>query len=121
QHMKDAQMKALQETETAFTRDFQAHFQKQQEALERIQKRAHHTLQHLRESTSHKLSAYEDRQSDPFYRLVDIDADLFEDHDAFVLTAKIPVHERDHISVTVRDNEIVLSGYRRNEESLDRG
>ena len=36
-----------------------------------------------------------------------------------MLTATIPEHEQKHVPVSVKGNQLVLSGYRRNEEKLE--
>ncbi len=51
----------------------------------------------------------------------DMDAELQEYDHEFVLTATIPEHERKGLAVSVRGNEVVLSGNRRSSEKLDLG
>ncbi|MGE0614906.1 MAG: hypothetical protein AB7P04_04645 [Bacteriovoracia bacterium] len=94
---------------------------KNQEVLQDVNARAAEKIREIRQDTSDKLSAYGRRQSDPFYRLVDLDADLTSDADAYTLKANIPSHEQGHVSVSVRGNQLVLTGLRRNEERLEVG
>ncbi len=89
------------------------------ESLKNIQTKVGETLRELRGSTAQKLAAYSNRQKDPFYKLVDLDADLSETSDAFILRATVPLHEQESIAVTVRGDQVVVSGRRRNEEKLE--
>ena len=86
--------------------------------LNRIQNESTQKLDELRKDTAAKLDAYQDRQEDPFYKMRDLDTKFTEEPDRYVLTARIPDYERQHVSVTVKGNELVISGYRRNEEKL---
>lgn len=71
----------------------------------------------IKNDSANKLLAYEIRQEDPFYQIQDLDADLTEYQDEYVLTARVPSHERDSLKVFVKGNQLILSGSRRNEET----
>jgi HSP20 family molecular chaperone IbpA len=114
-------VQAREESHEKFQSQFKAQFDQQQETLDRLNRRAGGKLSEIRQDTAQKLAAYESRQSDPFYKLLTVGAELQELDDAFVLTAEIPPHEQAHVSVAVRGNQLVLSGYRRNQEKLDLG
>lgn len=90
------------------------------ETLDQVQSRAGQQIREIRADTSRKLAAYSVRQKDPFYQMMETGARLEEKENAYVLTARIPEHERSNLSVNVRGNQIVLSGNRRNEEKLER-
>jgi HSP20 family molecular chaperone IbpA len=92
----------------------------QTSALERVNREAALRLAELREDTEAKLAAYSRRQRDPFYRLVNLDAELREESDAFVLSARVPEHERANVSVSIQGGgrTLVVQGHRRAEESL---
>jgi HSP20 family molecular chaperone IbpA len=108
-----------QSLESDFQRRHQAIRSTQENTLNQINARAAEELRQTRESTSQKLAAYQTRQSDPFYKLHDLSAELTERDDAFVLTARIPEHERDRLSVSVQGDRLLLSGFRRNQEKLE--
>jgi HSP20 family molecular chaperone IbpA len=91
----------------------------QSEQLADLNSRASQELKSTRLDTSHKLAAYEQRQKDPFYKLVDMDARLTEREDEYVMTATIPEHEQKGVSVSVKGGNLVLSGTRKNEEKLE--
>lgn len=78
-------------------------------------------VEDLKRETSQKLDAYKDQKRDPFYRMVNINANVRETDDNFVLTAIVPPHERDKININIRGNELVISGKRKSEESLEAG
>jgi len=110
-----------EQAETRFLEQHEQVLKKNSEILDHLNSRATAQLTEIREDTSHKLSAYAERQNDPFYKLVDIDAEIFDSGDAYILTASIPDHEDRHLTATMKGNHLVVSGYRRNEEKLDLG
>jgi HSP20 family molecular chaperone IbpA len=106
--------------------EFEAKYQKmvssQNETLAQINQKGNEQLEQTRLDTSHKLAAYEGRQEDPFYKLVDLKAELHDVGDSYVLTAKIPSHEQQKVNVSLKgNNQLTISGYRRNEEKVDVG
>ncbi len=105
--------------ETDFKSRHQGISDAQNETINRLNTRANEEIRSIREGTSQKLAAYQSRQTDPFYKLHDLGAELSEKDDAFILTAKIPEHERERLSVSVQGDRLMLSGFRRNEEKLD--
>ncbi len=90
-------------------------------ALNRLNEDASRKLGDLREDATRKLATYETRQEDPFYQLVDLDAELTEIDDAFILTARVPEHEQSSVKATVQGNQIVLTGTRRAEDREELG
>lgn len=89
------------------------------ETLDDLNARATQELNRTRLNTSAKLNAYQRRQSDPFYKMIDLDARLRDSGDHYVLTAVIPPHEQKHITVSIKGDQIVLSGYRNNSEKAE--
>lgn len=104
-----------------FEKQHQSTLKTQQQSIQQLNTASSRKLNRLREDTSSRLSAYESRQEDPFYKLMSLEAELTEDQDAFVLTARIPTHEQSRVSVNVSGNRLVVSGQRKNEERLDIG
>jgi HSP20 family protein len=90
----------------------------QDDSIQTVYTQAQQELNHLRRDTADKLTAYSTRQSDPFYRLVSLDAELRDDGDAYILTAQIPAYEQNHLSTSIKNNQLMIGGYRRNEETL---
>lgn len=90
-----------------------------QQALQRVRNESAGTLGALRGEMSRKLAAYRERQADPFYKLVDLDARFFDEPDRYVLRARVPEQERGHIKISAEGDRIVLAGFRRSEEKLD--
>ena len=76
-------------------------------------------LQSIRRDTAEKLAAYAARQEDPFYKLVNLDTELHDLGDHFLIVAHIPSHEHDHLSVSLRGETLMISGNRKNEEKLE--
>jgi HSP20 family molecular chaperone IbpA len=109
---------ANEKAEQTFNAKFANQLATQDETLLDINNRASQAIMETRRDTSQKLAAYSERQRDPFYKLMDLDAKLHDDGDAYVLTATIPEHEQAHVSVSVKGSQLVLSGFRRNEEKL---
>jgi len=112
-----------QEMITQANERFNQHFQEiknqHDSTLSELNARTHEQLQGIRQNSANKLAGYSERQDDPFYKLVDLKAEVSDEGDAFVLTARIPEHEQGSVKVSIQGDQLVLSGYRRNEEKLD--
>lgn len=121
ERLKENLDKLSQETEASFKDKYQSQLDRQERQLGEVENRASQKLREIRADTSAKLSAYSSRQKDPFYKLLTHEAEFEEDDDAFTLTAKVPEHEQKNISVAIKGNQLVISGYRRNEEKLEVG
>lgn len=100
---------------------FESTYQKitgdQQKTLDRVNREANANLIQTKLSTGRKLDAYASRQSDPFYKMMDLDATVQETSDAYILRASIPNHERDSVVVSIKGDNLVISGTRKNEEN----
>lgn len=118
---RNAAREASEHNDKKFNETFEKRTKEYNETLDNLQNRASKRLKEVREDTSQKLSAYGSRQRDPFYKLRTIDARIHEAHDGYVVTARIPKHEQQNVSVGLKGNNIVISGTRRNEERLDLG
>lgn len=109
--------------EEASKQKFQEKFEyitgEQKQILDGLDNRASQKIREVRADTSEKLAAYARRQRDPFYKLVDISAKLHEYEDAYVLTAQIPEHEQKNVAISLKGSNLVVAGYRRNEEKLE--
>ncbi len=92
--------------------------EEQRQSLGEIYQQSNQKLREIRQDTSQKIAAYTSRQNDPFYKLMTLDAQLKDEGKDFVLTVTIPEYEQEHISAVIRGDQLVLSGYRKNEESL---
>jgi HSP20 family molecular chaperone IbpA len=105
-----------------FEQRYQNEIQQQSEQLSELNQTASEQLRRSRMDTAQKLAAYEERQEDPFYKLLDLNAQLHDIGDSYVLTARIPPHEQQKVNVSLKgNNQLVISGYRRNEEKLEVG
>lgn len=91
----------------------------QEHAVNRMNAESQQQINAIRADTSRKLSAYRDRQSDPFYQMMNLNANIVDAGDHYILTADIPSHEQKGVAVAVRGDQIVLQGTRRNEEKLE--
>lgn len=78
-------------------------------------------LELTRIETASKLDAYSNRQQDPFYKMVNLGAQLTDTDNGYLVTAKVPPHEQENVQVVTRGNQIVISGTRRNEENIEYG
>ncbi len=90
-----------------------------QDSMARLTNETYAQLQKARLDSSRKLSAYGERQSDPFYKLMDLQAEFEDQGDKYVLTARVPEHEQRNVTVAIRGNQVVLSGTRKNEERVE--
>lgn len=121
ERMKGNSMLAQQQENEKFGGDYKALMDSNQKSIDDLRSKAGDQIKQIRQDTAQKLSAYGSRQSDPFYKMVDLNAELSDEGDHYVLKANIPAHEHDHVSVALKGNTLVLSGSRRNEEKLDLG
>ncbi len=119
QDMKTNALTASEQADQKFQEKYQETLQNQNIALINLENQATQTLAQLRQDHSEKLEAYANRQSDPFYKLIHLNIGLEENEDTYVLRANIPEHEREHLSIAIRGNQVVISGRRRNEEKLE--
>jgi len=108
-----------EKTRADFETKYQNKLSEQNTNLSDLEGRATHQLNEIRADTAEKLSAYSSRQKDPFYKMKEVDAKIYDAGENFMLVATVPEHEQQHISVTVRGNQLALTGYRRNEEKMD--
>lgn len=84
-----------------------------QKNLSNLNNKASQQLENLQDKYSQKLAAYSDRAHDPFYKMADVPARVREDQDNYYLIAKIPAHEQDHVTLTIKgQNTLVLNGRR---------
>ncbi len=110
---------ADQQSELRFKGNYETHSKERDKMLSRLDSIAAQKIREKQLDYGQKLSAYDERNEDPFYRMVALSAELEDQGESFVLTARIPEHERERVSVAIRGNEIVVSGQRRNEEKVE--
>lgn len=115
----NATQEAIQKSSEKLDADFKTVSQTHQDTMARLTNETYAQLQRARLDSSKKLSAYSERQEDPFYKLMDLQANFEDQGDKYVLTARVPEHEQKNVTVALRGNQIVLSGTRRNEERVE--
>ena len=120
-HLRETAADATVRSQKHFQDRFHSQVTTQDDVIANLENNASKKIREVRADTADKLSAYSSRQRDPFYKMKDLGAQLHDAGDRFVLTATVPEHEQQHLSVAVKGNELVVSGYRRNEEKLDLG
>jgi HSP20 family molecular chaperone IbpA len=119
EQMKTNTLTAKENENAHFLGEYQAAVAQDQASIGLLQHNANQQIRQIRQDTAQKLAAYGSRQTDPFYKMMDMGATLQDQGDRYVLMANIPTHEQEHLSVAVHGNSLVLSGSRRNEEKLD--
>lgn len=117
--IRETTNEATEKAHETFTSKYQEKLKTNDEVLLDLENRASEGIREVRRDTTQKLAAYSSRQNDPFYRMLDMNVKVKDDGDHLVLTATIPEHEQKHVSVSVKGNQLVLTGYRRSEEKLD--
>jgi len=93
----------------------------QRSEIQKIQDKTKSEIEKIQNEFSQKIDTYKKMQQDPFYSLVEIDADLIENKDAFILKAKIPQYEQKNVKVNIVGDQLILSGIRRNQEQRTDG
>lgn len=113
---------SAQATEAAqqhFEQKYQDTVTEHKKTIDHLYSTAGEKIREIRHDTAHKLAGYNARQQDPFYKLVDLGMRVAEEEGAYVLTAQIPEYEQKNVSISIKGNQLVISGYRRNEEKLE--
>ncbi len=110
---------AVQNSKEHYGSVYESALKGHQQAVSHIGHETNQEIQNIRRDTAHRLNSYSSRQNDPFYKLVQLEGQLEETDGAFILTARVPEHEQGRIQVNIRGNELVISGQRRNEETLE--
>ena len=83
-----------------------------QEEVHAIETRANQTLNQKAISSGEKIGLFETRNQDPFYRLRKFDTTLTDAGDEFILTVKVPEHERKDIKIQANARDVQLTGIR---------
>lgn len=114
--MKKLYSDASEQSRKHFEKNFKNQLKNQTEALNRINQNANQNLNQLRSDYTRNLASYSDRTVDPFYQMVDLQASLTDQEDAYILSAAIPPHEKESITISVKGDEVMIAGHRRNRE-----
>ncbi|MBI5139181.1 Hsp20 family protein [Candidatus Nomurabacteria bacterium] len=119
ERIKENSLNQTNEADAKYQEQYENLLKTQNQSIQNLDTKATQMLNNLRQSTAAKLDAYTNRQEDPFYQLIHLNAEIEENNDAFIVKANIPEYERDGLSVAVKGNQLVISGRRRNEEKLE--
>jgi HSP20 family molecular chaperone IbpA len=71
-----------------------------------------------RRAQNGSMSVDRSREGDAFYQPKSFAANLSENEDSYVLSAKVPAHEKENVEVRVQDNKVILSGARAFKDSF---
>lgn len=110
---------ASEQTLKDFENRYQGQVESYNQSLNTLNELAGSRIEQIRSDSARKLAAYNERQNDPFYKLVKANSQFFETEGAYKIVTKIPPHERENVSVKVSGGEISLHGVRRNSEKLE--
>ncbi|MCM0606024.1 MAG: hypothetical protein KA715_08030 [Xanthomonadaceae bacterium] len=90
--------------------------------IARLNDKSSDQLRTMQDQYSTKLAAYSDRAHDPFYKMAGVESKVSEDADHYFLIARIPEHEQDHVTVTIKGgNTLVLNGRRTMQDRKETG
>lgn len=62
---------------------------------------------------------YEDRESDPFYRLEDRNSQMHETSNFYIIKAFVPEHEKENVKVSVQKDKVTISGQRSFQDKIE--
>lgn len=110
---------AQSQSRTHFAEQYQNTLKQQRAAMENLETKANEQIQELRKRNTSLLSTYQSKEIDPFYKSLQTNLDFYETDHHFILRATIPEYEQEHLSVVIRGNQLILSGSRRNQETID--
>ncbi|MGZ3688904.1 MAG: Hsp20 family protein [Bdellovibrionota bacterium] len=116
--------KSVQQTENEakhFDERYKDTVETHDKLVNRIESHAASDVEAIRRRTTDGINAYSSRQSDPFYHMKSISGRVYDEGDQYVLMAKIPEHEREHVTVSIKGEQVVLSGYRRSNDTKQEG
>lgn len=116
---KEAYEKQLKDQNGRFQSMYQKNESANREAL-RIQD--HNMLKEqieLKKKFFRESEKYAGKEDDPFYKLQDRGNRLRESPDFYVVDAYVPVHEKDSIQVTIKDDKAMIAGKRAFKEEID--
>jgi HSP20 family molecular chaperone IbpA len=64
------------------------------------------------------IGKFHDRQSDPFYRMTQVQGEMTEYPNHYEIKADVPKHEKDNVKVLIKDGKVVVQGHRRFEDRV---
>jgi HSP20 family molecular chaperone IbpA len=102
-----------------FQKKYTAAVRYQNEAMGNIFRNTREKLSEIRQDSADRLAGYARRQDDPFYQLRDLEGRFHETPEAYIVELDLPSHEQQNVSVAVRGKQLVISGFRRNEEKQE--
>ena len=109
-----------QRNNQSFQNKFQKTLATHTETIGHLNERAERQIEEMRQDAAKKLVAYENKQNDPFYRLTELDAKLSDQGDHYLLSILIPDYEKQHLSATVKGDQLIVTGYRSGREEMVR-
>jgi HSP20 family molecular chaperone IbpA len=116
---RERSREAVERSNEHYQETYEGALKQSRDAINDLNWRAARGIDDVRRETQTKLDAYSSQKNDPFYRMVDLGAELRENEDHFVLTATIPEHERDGVTVNIQGERLMVSGKRKSEEKLE--
>lgn len=117
--LKDNYVQSNQLAKENFDQKYQNLTKLQTQTLSKMNENIAKRIKDIRDESAVQLTAYSNRQNDPFYKMVKINGVLEESDQSYRLQATIPSYEQDQVSVSVHADQIIVSGKRRNEERLE--
>jgi len=102
------QFRTLRDRETARLGD----------GLAAVEENANRELHKMVLESSERISRYESQKLDPFYQLKRFDSEMQETPDAYILTVRVPPHERRSLRIQATPQDIQLIGIRSSERDL---
>lgn len=102
-----------------FSKQVEDHLATQRQNLASINSRTSGLLEKIKQDQTRSLAAYSERGQDPFYQPISIGAQVKEHDDHFEIFAPVPAHEQKGLAVTVQGQNLVISGHRTHDESVN--
>lgn len=96
---------------------YAAHIAAERAEVEKVAGEAMAQKDAIRRANAMDVAQYSTKQADPFYRHRELQSTMSENDQEYSFVANIPQHEQNNVSVIVRDNSLVLTGYRESNES----
>jgi HSP20 family molecular chaperone IbpA len=119
ERLREKTGEATQLADESYTQTFRSLSDKQQGLIDQLDSRTARQLEALRLAHTERLSAYDSRAEDQFYRMKNLSASMEEMEDSYIIKAIIPEHERKNLSVSVQGSTVTLTNQRRSQESAE--
>lgn len=119
QTLEDHNKEQVKSKKTAFELKTQRMEKEHLNLLALMKERFSTRLNELKDSFSKKKQMVEDKNTDPFYNVGKITPTLKEAPDSYIVSLKVPEHERENITISPRNRYIKITYHRKHSDRVE--